>query len=145
MSSAALAPGEVVELNWQGEDLLLYRTPAGECQAIGAYCPHMGNYIPSGLAPGKSLSALLQHDELRCPYHCWPLYRHVRAPILWPAWIHSLPDQHFNAQLTVALSGLFIGAKNLALARQKANKHPGSHLQFVSFQAKFREGFAGER
>ena len=49
------------------------------------------------------------------------------------AWILSLPDQHFNAQLTVALSGLLIGAKNLALARQKANKHPGSHLQFVPF------------
>ena len=73
MPGTALAPGELIEITWQGEDLLLYRTAAGECQAIGAYCPHMGNYIPSGLAPGKSLSALLQHDELRCPYHCWRL------------------------------------------------------------------------
>ena len=71
MPSAALAPGEVVEVTWQGGDLLLYRTAAGECQAINAYCPHMGNYIPNGLAPGKSLSALLQHDGLRCPYHGW--------------------------------------------------------------------------
>jgi phenylpropionate dioxygenase-like ring-hydroxylating dioxygenase large terminal subunit len=71
MSSAALVAGEVVEITWQGEDLLLYRTAAGECQAISAYCPHMGNYIPNGLAPGKSLSALLQQDELRCPYHGW--------------------------------------------------------------------------
>jgi phenylpropionate dioxygenase-like ring-hydroxylating dioxygenase large terminal subunit len=71
MPSAALAPGEVVEIRWQGEDLLLYRTTAGECQAIGAYCPHMGNYIPNGIAPGKPLSALLQQDELRCPFHGW--------------------------------------------------------------------------
>jgi len=69
--SAALAPGEVVEINWQGEDLLLYRTAAGECQAIGAYCPHMGNYIPNGLVPGKSLSVLLEEGELRCPFHGW--------------------------------------------------------------------------
>ena len=71
MPCAALAPGEVVEITWQGEDLLLYRTSAGECQAFSAYCPHMGNYMPNGLAPGKSLAALLEHDELRCPYHGW--------------------------------------------------------------------------
>ena len=66
-----LAPGEVIEIEWRGDDLLLYRTTAGEYRAITAYCPHMGNYIPNGLAPGQSLSALLQRDELRCPYHGW--------------------------------------------------------------------------
>lgn len=71
MPSAALAPGDVVEMTWQGEDLLLYRTAAGECQALTAYCPHMGNYIPNGLAPGKPLAALLEQQELRCPYHGW--------------------------------------------------------------------------
>jgi phenylpropionate dioxygenase-like ring-hydroxylating dioxygenase large terminal subunit len=71
MPSAALAPGEVMEISWRGEDLLLYRTAAGACGAITAYCPHMGNYIPNGLAPGKPLAALLARDELRCPYHGW--------------------------------------------------------------------------
>ena len=42
--------------------------------------------------------------------------------------IRSLFEQHFNAQLAVSLSGLLIGAKNLTLARQRANKHPRSHL-----------------
>lgn len=66
-----LAPGEVIEVSWQGDDLLLYRTTAGEYRAITAYCPHMGNYIPNGLAPGQPLTALLERDELRCPFHGW--------------------------------------------------------------------------
>jgi 3-ketosteroid 9alpha-monooxygenase subunit A len=71
MPSVLLTPGEVLEINWQGEDLLLYRTAAGACHTITAYCPHMGNYIPNGLAPGTPLAALLEHEELRCPYHGW--------------------------------------------------------------------------
>ena len=71
MPSAALAPGDVVAMEWQGEDLLIYRTAAGECRAISAYCPHMGNYIPNGLAPGQALSELLQQDHVRCPFHGW--------------------------------------------------------------------------
>lgn len=71
MPSALLGSGEVVETEWQGEDLLLYRTAAGDCRAITAYCPHMGNYIPNGLPAGRPLTELLQQDELRCPYHGW--------------------------------------------------------------------------
>jgi len=71
MLASALDVGEVLEVNWQGEDLLLYRSQEGECHAITAYCPHMGNYIPNGLAPGQSLGTLLEQGELRCPYHGW--------------------------------------------------------------------------
>jgi len=71
MLASALDVGEVLEVNWQGEDLLLYRSRSGECHAITAYCPHMGNYIPNGLAPGQSLGTLLEQGELRCPYHGW--------------------------------------------------------------------------
>jgi len=69
--ASALGPGEVLEVQWQGEDILLYRSWEGECHAITAYCPHMDNYIPNGLAPGQSLGALLEQGELRCPYHGW--------------------------------------------------------------------------
>jgi 3-ketosteroid 9alpha-monooxygenase subunit A len=71
MPGAQLAPGQVVETTWRDEDLLLYRTQTGECVAITAYCPHMNNYMPNGLAPGTPLAALLVHDELCCPYHGW--------------------------------------------------------------------------
>ena len=71
MPSAQLEPSAVVEVSWQGSDLLLYRTQAGKCAAISAYCPHQGNYIPNGLAPGQALTTLLVQDELRCPFHGW--------------------------------------------------------------------------
>ena len=68
---SALAPGVVVATSWRGDDLLVYRTAAGLCHAITAYCPHMGNYMPNGLAPGEPLAALLVLEELRCPFHGW--------------------------------------------------------------------------
>jgi len=71
MPAAALDPGEVVELRWQGEDILLSRTSHGACHAITAYCPHMGNYMPNGLAAGRPLADLLEQGELCCPYHGW--------------------------------------------------------------------------
>ena len=71
MPSAQLATGQVLELSWEGEDLLLFRTDAGECGALIAYCPHMGNYMPSGLAAGESISTLLWDSEIHCPFHGW--------------------------------------------------------------------------
>ena len=47
MPGSALVAGAVAEIEWQGNDLLVYRTKAGLCQAITAYCPHM--------APGNAL------------------------------------------------------------------------------------------
>jgi 3-ketosteroid 9alpha-monooxygenase subunit A len=71
LPSAGLAAGQVLEIDWNGEDLLLYRTAKGECRALKAYCPHMGNYMPNGLAPGQPVSALLRDSEIHCPYHGW--------------------------------------------------------------------------
>lgn len=71
MPGVELACGQVREIEWNGEDLLLYRTAVGECRAVTAYCPHMGNYMPNGLASGQSISALLRESEIHCPYHGW--------------------------------------------------------------------------
>ncbi|MFT4826674.1 MAG: 3-ketosteroid 9alpha-monooxygenase subunit A [Halioglobus sp.] len=71
LASSDLQPGQVLEISLQGNDLLVYRTLAGDCQAINAYCPHQGNYIPNGLPPGTPLTELLIQEELRCPYHGW--------------------------------------------------------------------------
>ena len=71
LASEQLAPGQVIEISWQQQDLLVYRTQDGECLALSGYCPHMKNYIPNGLAPHQNLSDLLKGSELRCPYHDW--------------------------------------------------------------------------
>jgi len=71
LPGAALECGQVVEISWKGEDLLLYRTAAGDCHVLNAYCPHMGNYMPNGLAAGQAVSALLRDAEIHCPFHGW--------------------------------------------------------------------------
>ncbi|MFK8049689.1 MAG: Rieske 2Fe-2S domain-containing protein [Halioglobus sp.] len=71
LPSCELKPGQVKELSWQDNDILLLRTLAGQCLAISAYCPHQGNYIPNGLPPGAPLDKLLIKEELNCPYHGW--------------------------------------------------------------------------
>ncbi len=66
-----LCDGDVKELSFDGQDLLVFRTAAGELGALSAYCPHLQNYIPNGLAPGVSLQELLRGEELVCPFHGW--------------------------------------------------------------------------
>ena len=68
---SSLDSSEVHEWTWDGEDLLLFRTTDGNWHAISAYCPHMQNYIPNGLAPGSPLDDLLKPQGLSCPYHGW--------------------------------------------------------------------------
>ena len=69
--AAELRPGQVVEVSWEGEDLLLYRLASGQCRVITGYCPHMNNYIPNALPEGAELSKLLEGDQISCPWHGW--------------------------------------------------------------------------
>jgi len=66
-----LSPGQVTVVELFGTDILLFRTNDGRTQAIHAWCPHMNNYIPNGLPPGKDIDHLLQDDQLICPFHSW--------------------------------------------------------------------------
>lgn len=61
----------VIESDFQGNDLLVFRTESGAIGAISAYCPHMQNYIPNGLAPGVAREKLLSGEHLVCPFHGW--------------------------------------------------------------------------
>jgi len=71
LAASELAPGDVRELSWQKMDLLIFRTASGEVRAMDAYCPHQGNYIPSGLPTGCDPGSLLRGEELVCPFHDW--------------------------------------------------------------------------
>lgn len=66
-----LRAGQVRIVESDGTDVLVYRTRAGRLHAIEAWCPHMRNYMPNGLAPGRPLADLLNGDDIECPFHGW--------------------------------------------------------------------------
>ncbi len=71
VSAAELPPGEVKEITWAEEDLLIWCSEDGSLGAISAYCAHTGNYMPNGLAPEHALPQMLHGNGLRCPFHGW--------------------------------------------------------------------------
>ena len=71
VEGSSLAKGDVVEITWREEDLLVYRSAEGACFAISAYCAHTLSYMPNGLPPDTPLSELLRGEEIRCPFHGW--------------------------------------------------------------------------
>jgi phenylpropionate dioxygenase-like ring-hydroxylating dioxygenase large terminal subunit len=58
-----IAPGEVRSLRYFGEDLVLFRTAAGEPRVLDAFCPHLGAHLGHG---GR-----VEGDTIRCPFHGW--------------------------------------------------------------------------
>lgn len=66
-----LPAGQVRIVEADQTDILVYRTSTGRMGAIEAWCPHMRNYMPNGLAPGRPLSDLLDGAEIQCPFHGW--------------------------------------------------------------------------
>jgi len=59
-TSQEVRAGQVVPLNYFGEELILYRTEGGEARLTGAYCPHMGAHLGAGKVEG---------ENLRCAFH----------------------------------------------------------------------------
>ncbi len=61
--SDELAPGELRTVHYFGQDLVLFRTEAGEAHALDPYCPHLGAHLGVG---GRVVG-----EHLRCPFHAW--------------------------------------------------------------------------
>ena len=60
-TSAEVARRSVVTRRFMGEDLVVYRTAAGEVRAVDPYCPHLGAHLGhAGAVVGESL---------RCGFH----------------------------------------------------------------------------
>jgi 5,5'-dehydrodivanillate O-demethylase oxygenase subunit len=74
-ASVDVTGGQVVPVRIMGEDLALFRTPAGALGLIDARCPHRGASLAYGL---------VEADALRCAYHGWcfdPTGRCVEIPV----------------------------------------------------------------
>ena len=79
ISHLAEPGGRPMRVKLLGEDLVLFRTEAGEIGLIGAYCPHR-------LAP--LYFGRVEEDGLRCAYHAWkyaPNGRCIEMPNIPPA------------------------------------------------------------
>lgn len=69
--SGDLLAGDVRLIEVGDAAIIVFRTGSGALHAIEARCPHLGNYIPNGLAPGQPLSCLLRGEGIECPFHGW--------------------------------------------------------------------------
>ena len=63
MFSDELAAGQVVPMKRFGQELVLFRTEAGQAKVFDAYCPHMGAHLGHG---GK-----VRGEAIVCPFHAW--------------------------------------------------------------------------
>lgn len=61
--AADLRPGSVWSRTVAGQDLVIFRTEAGEACAVDAYCPHMGAHLGKG--------GTVENETLRCPFHAF--------------------------------------------------------------------------
>lgn len=54
-------PGQVLRKRFMGEDVVVYRTRAGEVRVVEPYCPHLGAHLGFG--------GTVEGEELVCPFH----------------------------------------------------------------------------
>ena len=58
-----LKPGELRNIEYFGQEWVLFRAETGEAGMVDPYCPHLGAHIGHG---GK-----VEGDSVRCPFHHW--------------------------------------------------------------------------
>ena len=61
--SRDLRAGDVQPLRYFGQELVLFRTRAGQARALDPFCPHLGAHLGHG---GRVMG-----ETLRCPFHGW--------------------------------------------------------------------------
>jgi phenylpropionate dioxygenase-like ring-hydroxylating dioxygenase large terminal subunit len=59
--SRELRAGQVMNVRFMGQELVLFRTAAGVACAMDAYCPHLGAHLGHG---GR-----IEGETIRCPFH----------------------------------------------------------------------------
>lgn len=71
-----LAPGTMRGVDVEGERVLVARTAAGHCAAIGGICTHQVAYLEDGV---------LEDDRVLCPRHGAAFALHNGDPLTAPA------------------------------------------------------------
>ncbi len=55
--------GDVVPVEYFGEELVLFRTRSGAAKVLDPFCPHLGAHLGHG---GRVMG-----ETIRCPFHAW--------------------------------------------------------------------------
>uniref|UniRef100_A0A182W4V2 cholesterol 7-desaturase n=1 Tax=Anopheles minimus TaxID=112268 RepID=A0A182W4V2_9DIPT len=63
LESEDLARGEAKSVDCLGQNLVVFRTDAGEVNVLDAYCPHLGANLGVG--------GIVRGDCIECPFHHW--------------------------------------------------------------------------
>nr|AFD97329.1 neverland [Drosophila pachea]AFD97330.1 neverland [Drosophila pachea]AFD97331.1 neverland [Drosophila pachea]AFD97332.1 neverland [Drosophila pachea]AFD97333.1 neverland [Drosophila pachea] len=63
LESSKLRAGESKHISCLGEQLIVFRSQAGEVYILDAYCPHLGANLSKG---GRVIG-----DNIECPFHHW--------------------------------------------------------------------------
>ena len=63
LESSALKKSQILPIFAFGNDLVAFRSTAGEVTVLDAYCPHLGAHLGYG---GRVIN-----DRVSCPFHGW--------------------------------------------------------------------------
>jgi phenylpropionate dioxygenase-like ring-hydroxylating dioxygenase large terminal subunit len=61
--SRDLHEGDVVPIEYFGEEMVLFRTRSGQAKVLDPFCPHLGAHFGHG---GRVMA-----ETIRCPFHGW--------------------------------------------------------------------------
>jgi nitrite reductase/ring-hydroxylating ferredoxin subunit len=61
--SRDLHEGDVVPIEYFGEEMVLFRTRSGQAKVLDPFCPHLGAHLGYG---GRVMA-----ETVRCPFHGW--------------------------------------------------------------------------
>lgn len=69
--SDEIGPGESKPVFYFDQDLVIFRTEAGDAKVVDAYCPHMGAHLGYGIREQMGKGAKIVGDNIVCPFHGW--------------------------------------------------------------------------
>ena len=69
--SHELEVGDAIPVEYFGQELVVFRTEAGEAKVVDAFCPHMGAHLGYGIREQTGKGPRIVGDSIECPFHGW--------------------------------------------------------------------------
>lgn len=63
--------GEVKSYRYFGQDMIVWRSAAGDVTVMDAHCPHMGGHLGRGGVGFAHEFGMVVDDSVQCPWHGW--------------------------------------------------------------------------